>query len=160
MLTITSGHRTIFGRLSDVSGQCNTWPEKMSGQKRTAVDGDLPTAKKAKRGVTTKTVDKWITDNDKTLNTVTWLKYSKSDCEHVATLAIMFCLYPFQRSFTRCQGSFTRRRQELQSGVYRRFNEFTHLLLQGTRGFRHASAADGTAQEEPVHRRSRIRADR
>ena len=91
VLTITSGHRTIFGQLSCVSGQCNTWPEKMSGQKRTAVNGDLPPAKKAKRGVTTKTVDKWITDNDKMLNTVTWLKYSKSDHEHVATLLCSVC---------------------------------------------------------------------
>ena len=26
-----------------------------------------------------KTVDKWIADNDKTLNTTTWLKYDKAD---------------------------------------------------------------------------------
>ena len=88
---IMSRHRTISGRLSHVSGQSNTWPEKMSGQKRTAVDGDLPRAKKAKHGATTKTVDKWITDNDKMLNTVTWLKYSKSDREHVGTLLCSIC---------------------------------------------------------------------
>ena len=68
------------------------WSEKMSGRRRVSVssssgfdaDSDLPPLKK--RGVTTKTVYKWIADNDKTLNTTTWLKYDKADREHVATL--------------------------------------------------------------------------
>jgi len=52
-------------------------------------DSDLPPSKK--HGVTTKTVDKWIADNDKTLNTTTWLKYDKADREHVATLKCSVC---------------------------------------------------------------------
>ena len=44
-----------------------------------------------KRGLTTKTVDKWIADN-KTLNITTWLKYDKVDREYVATLKCSMCL--------------------------------------------------------------------
>ena len=44
-----------------------------------------------RHGVTIKTVDKWIADNDKTLNTMTWLKYNKADCEQVATLKCSAC---------------------------------------------------------------------
>ena len=43
------------------------------------------------RGLTMKTVDKWIVDNDKTLNTTTWLKYDKVDREYVATLKCSVC---------------------------------------------------------------------
>ena len=53
------------------------------------VDGDLPPSKK--RGLTTKTVDKWIADYDKTLNTTTWLKYDKVDRGYVATLKCSVC---------------------------------------------------------------------
>ena len=38
-----------------------------------------------------KSVDKWIVDNDKTLNTTTWLKYDKVDREYVATLKCSVC---------------------------------------------------------------------
>ena len=69
----------------------------MPGRKRVAVssssgfdaDSNLPPSKK--HGVTTKTVDKWIADNDKTLNKTTWLKYDKADREHVATLKCSVC---------------------------------------------------------------------
>ena len=69
----------------------------MSGRKRVAVssssgfdaDSNLPPSKK--HGVTTKTVDKWIADNDKTHNTTTWLKYDKDGREHVATLKCSVC---------------------------------------------------------------------
>ena len=69
----------------------------MSGRKRPGasrssafdVDSDLPPSKK--RGLTMKTVDKWIVDNDKTLNTTTWLKYDKVDREYVATLKCSVC---------------------------------------------------------------------
>ena len=55
------------------------------------VDGDLPPSKK--RGLTTKTVDKWIADYDKTLNTTTWLKYDKVDRGYVATLKCSVCFH-------------------------------------------------------------------
>ena len=69
----------------------------MSGRKRPGasrssafdVDSDIPPSKKC--GLTMKTVDKWIVDNDKTLNTTTWLKYDKVDREYVATLKCSVC---------------------------------------------------------------------
>uniref|UniRef100_A0A1X7VRG0 Uncharacterized protein n=1 Tax=Amphimedon queenslandica TaxID=400682 RepID=A0A1X7VRG0_AMPQE len=39
-----------------------------------------------KRAVTTSTVQKWILDNNKTLNTATWLKYEEMDCYHGSRL--------------------------------------------------------------------------
>ena len=60
---VTVGHRTISGHIANVSVQYYTCPEKMSGQKRCAAAGphdDGPPTKK--RGVTAKTVDKWIAD--------------------------------------------------------------------------------------------------
>ena len=61
----------------------------MSGQKRPAatelvVDVEGPSCKK--RGVTTKTVDKWITENDKALNTTMWLQCDRKDREYVASM--------------------------------------------------------------------------
>ena len=44
-----------------------------------------------KRAVTTKTVDKWILDHDKTLNMATWLNYDKADRYHVLRLKCMVC---------------------------------------------------------------------
>ena len=38
-----------------------------------------------------KTVEKWILEHDKTLNTSTWLEYEASDCYHVATLKCKVC---------------------------------------------------------------------
>ena len=53
------------------------------------VDGDLPPSKK--RSLTTKTVNKWIADYDKTLNTTTWLKYDKVERGYIATLKRSVC---------------------------------------------------------------------
>ena len=64
----------------------------MSGQKRPAgseLDGGPPSKK---RGVTAKTVDKWIAENDKVLNTTTWLRYDKLDREYVASLKCSMCI--------------------------------------------------------------------
>ena len=73
--------------------------KKISGRKRVVAcsssaldtDSDLPSPKRC--GVTIKTVDKWIADNDKTLNTMTWLKYNKVDCDHIATLKCSVCFH-------------------------------------------------------------------
>ena len=74
----------------------------MSGRKRPAValstsasslttdsSGDL--AGPSKKRTVTRTVEKWITDNDKAINTMTWLKYETADREHVATLKCFVC---------------------------------------------------------------------
>ena len=61
----------------------------MSGQKRPAgteliVNVEGPSCKK--RGVTMKTVDKWIAENDKALNMTTWLQCDRKDREYVASM--------------------------------------------------------------------------
>ena len=60
------------------------------GRKRAARSDDDPPPKK--RGVSAKTVEKWIAENDKALSTSTWLKYDKADCEYVATLKCSVCI--------------------------------------------------------------------
>ena len=44
-----------------------------------------------KRLVSVATVDKWVLDHDKTLNTATWLTYEKFDRHHVALLQCSVC---------------------------------------------------------------------
>ena len=44
-----------------------------------------------KRAVTAKSVDKWILDHDKDINTTTWLQYEMADCYHVAKLKCTIC---------------------------------------------------------------------
>ena len=92
VLPITSGHRTISDQLSHVSEQYRTCAEKMSGRKRAAASSldDSPPSKK--RGVTARTVDKWIAENDRALNTTTWLQYDRVDHEYVATLTCSVCI--------------------------------------------------------------------
>ena len=41
--------------------------------------------------VSVATVDKWVLDHDKTLNTATWLAYEKVDRHHVALLRCSVC---------------------------------------------------------------------
>ena len=60
------------------------------GRKHAAFSDDDPPPKK--RGVSAKTVEKWIAENDKALSTSTWLKYDKADCEYVATLKCSVCI--------------------------------------------------------------------
>ena len=59
------------------------------GRKRAACSDDDPPSKK--RGVSAKTVEKWIAENDKALSTSTRLKYDKPDREYVATLKCSVC---------------------------------------------------------------------
>ncbi len=54
-----------------------------------ATDGGPPAKK---RGVTARTVDKWIAENDKVLSTATWLTYNKVGREYVATLECSVCI--------------------------------------------------------------------
>lgn len=54
---------------------------------------DRCTKPSKKRKVTRKTVEKWITENDKTLDTTLWLKFevATGDREHVSTLKCTVC---------------------------------------------------------------------
>ena len=44
-----------------------------------------------RRLVSVATVDKWVLDHDKTLNTATWLTYEKADRHHVSLLRCSIC---------------------------------------------------------------------
>ena len=93
-LPITSGHRTISNQISHVSVHLPRAPVKMSGQKRcatTELDDEASAACK-RRSITAKTVDKWIAENDKALNTTTWLQYERRDREYVASLKCSMCV--------------------------------------------------------------------
>ena len=52
--------------------------------------GSCPPPKK--RGLRTTTVDKWIVESDKALNTATWLSYEKVNREFVASLKCKVCV--------------------------------------------------------------------
>ena len=60
------------------------------GRKHAACSDDDPPPKK--RGVSAKTVEKWIAENDKALSTSTRLKYDKADHKYVATLKCSVCI--------------------------------------------------------------------
>ena len=71
----------------------------MSGRKRSAsssvASSDLDTycagPSSKKRILMAKSVDKWISENDKELNTSTWLKYTVVDRLHVDSLLCSVC---------------------------------------------------------------------
>ena len=44
------------------------------------------------RGVTTKTVDKWTVENDRALNTTSWLQYTTVNREYVDSLTCKMCV--------------------------------------------------------------------
>ena len=54
-------------------------------------DSSSSSSSSKKRAVSVATVDKWILDHDKTLNTATWLTYEKADRYHVARLVCGVC---------------------------------------------------------------------
>ena len=63
----------------------------MSGQMADAVnerDSPPPTTKRA---VCRKTVEKWIKENDRSLNTTVWLKFDSDSHDHVNTLSCEVC---------------------------------------------------------------------
>ena len=72
-----------------MSGQKLKCSEKMSGVKRKSTSNNSPPAKWA---VTIKSVDKWISENDKQLGTTVWLCYDKADHEHMSALKCSICI--------------------------------------------------------------------
>lgn len=67
----------------------------MAGRKRSLELGSSSSSSSdtpsAKRLVQSRTVQKWIADNEKTLNTTLWLKFEKSGREHVSKLSCSIC---------------------------------------------------------------------
>jgi len=64
----------------------NVRTEKISGTELV----ESPLCKK--HGNMMKTVDKWIAENNKALNTTTWLQYDRKDCEYVASVKCAMCI--------------------------------------------------------------------
>ena len=65
----------------------------MSGRKRPC-DSDSSSSSSPlpkKRAVNRRTVEKWVTENDKSLTTSVWLKFDMADRDHVATLKCSVC---------------------------------------------------------------------
>ena len=62
----------------------------MSGRKRPANSSSAPLAK---RSFTVSTVHKWIRENNRSMQTMTWLKFKKceNDADHVASLSCSVC---------------------------------------------------------------------
>ena len=60
-----------------------------------ACDEDIlckgPPVKKQKRAVCRKTVEKWIVENDRTLNTAAWLKFETDRRDHMLSLKCAVC---------------------------------------------------------------------
>ena len=72
-----------------MSEQVSIYPTEMSGQKRTCKEAEDDGCDGAKKRMATKrTVDRWISETDKTLQTIRWLGYvtASGDREHVSML--------------------------------------------------------------------------
>ena len=89
MLIITVRHRTICGQMYHVTDHVPICSEKMSARGSSSVEG----ASAAKRrAVTATTVEKWKSENDKDLDTLTWLTYEMADRDHVGSLSCSVCI--------------------------------------------------------------------
>ena len=92
VLMIMSGLLTISSQFCHVSARSiNVCLVTMSEQKRAAEAEPERGCIAKKRKVTVKTVQKWVQENDKALNTATWLTFDKLDRENVAMLKCSVC---------------------------------------------------------------------
>ena len=78
-----------------------TSEETDAGTSSTSGDSQFDKPPPKKRGLSVSTVEKWILDNDKTLNTSTWLGYDKTGRNQVAKLKCKVC----QRFADKIRGS-------------------------------------------------------
>ena len=96
VLEITSGKRLLSSQKFYIAGQKGRCLVKMAGcRKRVHLPEDPGSANSppAKRLVQRTTVQKWIAQHDKALNTTVWLKFESAagDREHVAKLICSVC---------------------------------------------------------------------
>ena len=66
-------------------------PAAMSGTKRWVESVEDASSVVKKRAVTAKTVEKWKTDHDRELDTLTWLTYKMADRNHVDSMSCSVC---------------------------------------------------------------------
>ncbi len=90
-----------------------------------------------RRAVSTKTVDKWILEHDKTLNTSTWLEYTVEDRYQVAILRCKVCVLfedklKGMRNFNRAyiEGSSNLRTSSFTDHAKTEMNQRAMLLLK------------------------------
>ena len=74
-----------------VTDHVPVWSEKMSATKRGAAASEEGTSTAKRRAVTVRTVEKWKAENDKELNTCTWLTFEMADRDHVGSLSCSVC---------------------------------------------------------------------
>ena len=96
MLELTSGKRTISGKILHVTVQNQICPDKMSEGRKRQLDsssdsGSSYSEAPKRRAVQKKTVQEWISQYDKQYNTTVWLKYDTADRNHVSKLRCAVC---------------------------------------------------------------------
>ena len=122
-----------------MTNQSRTHADKMSGQKRAACSDEVPLAKK--RGVSVKTVQKWITESDREMSTSVWLKYmyEKADRDYVAMLKCSMCIQFNEKLRGMCYSQAVRRCSW--------FEEPASVQLQRSCCYRHAQASNASFEE-------------
>ena len=103
----------------------------MSGKKRRAESVEAASSAVKKRAVTAKIVEKWKTDHDRELDTLTWLTYKMADCNHVDSMSCSVC---------------TCFRAKIQG-----MRNFSQAFIEGTQNLRASSFKDQAASE--MHKR-------
>ena len=93
---------------------------------------DAPPAKRRK--VMVNIVNKWKAENDKALNTSTWLTFEKLDCDHMALVKCFVC-GRFEKKLRGCRN-------------------YNPAFVVGTANLRVSTVKDHTATE--IHKRSMI----
>jgi hypothetical protein len=71
-----------------------------------------------RRMVLTRTVDKWITENDRTPNTTTWLTYERLNRECVHCLKCSVCIR-FRDKLVTCSSAFIEGSKNLRSPAFK-----------------------------------------
>ena len=90
-LAITFGNRTISGHILIVYGQSLVCAVAMSGHTRDRKEPSSSSGPPSKeRAVSRKTVEKWVAENDRDLNTSVWLKF-EGHRNHVYSLKCAVC---------------------------------------------------------------------
>ena len=103
----------------------------MSGKKRRAESVEAASSAVKKRAVTAKIVEKWKTDHDRELDTLTWLTYKMADRNHVDSMSCSVC---------------TCFRAKIQG-----MRNFSQAFIEGTQNLRASSFKDQAASE--MHKR-------
>ena len=115
----------------------------MSGQKCGAVASETNDVPPKKCGVTVKTIQKWVVDSDREMDTSVWLRYEKVDRENVATLKCCVSA-EFNKKLQGMRNynpAFAVGSKNLQLSSY----------VQRSRCYRHAQASSASLQEAELH---------